>query len=188
MTNRIKLTTTMTDSTNYYQINEQRVIAKLIKGIKHWRWRLRHDVNSDGVRLSSYATMTEELDALDSLSSQSITSFPFRQSYFKHLTHQLFTHFQFTESTPLPDYPVYLVTIAANRDRQTQSFFRPIDFHTMEKRVHSILRGYHYEGFLNIGAFVYMGYGENLTTYRSLSPHYHLIVWGCNKKELRARP
>jgi hypothetical protein len=179
MPNRIQLSPAMNDCLNLFLTNEQRVQAKLIKGIQHWQ-----------SRLPSYAERLAELDALISLASQSVVSFPFRQSYFRHMTHQVFSHFGITESNPLPPFPLFFVTIASKRDRRRHpTFFNtsllPIDFQIMDRITHSILRGLHYIGYVDIGAYLYTGYEPK--TYRELSPHHHLITWGCSQKELKER-
>jgi len=132
----------------------------------------------------------KELNSLDSLASQSIVSFPFRHAYFKHIIHQTFNYFGITESAPLPSYPLFFVTIASQRDRKRYPTFfntplRPIDFQAMDRVAHSILRGLHYVGFADTGAYLYTGY--ELQTYRELSPHHHLVVWGCSKESLKER-
>jgi hypothetical protein len=104
----------------------------------------------------------------------------------KHLWAEFERHFGLSDIRPLPDEPLYWVTLADVRC-MTDLDQRNVDVADMNQGLRRGLKGLSYIGIMDLGLYANIQPGTRYCKRSCVSWHLHLFAWGETRREIKAR-
>lgn len=104
----------------------------------------------------------------------------------EHLWCEFESYFGLSSLQPVPDEPLYWVTLA-DLDCITDLDQRNVDIAGMIRKLRHGLAGLSYVGLMDLGLYANIQPGTQYYNHRGVSWHLHVFAWGETRKEIKAR-
>ncbi len=104
----------------------------------------------------------------------------------KHLWSEFESYFGLSDLKPIPDEPLYWVTLA-DLECITDLNQRNVDIAGMIRKLRYGLKGLSYVGIMDLGLYANIQPGTQYCSRKGVSWHLHLFAWGETRKEMKVR-